>query len=47
MTKLVAAFGNFVTAPKVCILTDAAICTDIFVKRVKVMKGTVNSLNIQ
>jgi hypothetical protein len=47
MTKLVVAFRNFVTTPKIYILTDAATCRDIFVKRVKVMKGTVNSLNIQ
>jgi hypothetical protein len=47
MTKLVVAFRNFATTPKIHTLTDAAICTDIFVKRFKVMKGTVNSLNIQ
>jgi len=47
MTKLVMAFRNFATTPKICILTDADICTDIFVKGVKVMKGKVNSLNIQ
>jgi len=39
MTKLVVAFRNFATTPKICILTSAAICTDIFVKLVKVMKG--------
>jgi hypothetical protein len=47
MTKLVVAFRNFATTPKICTFNDAAICMDIFVKRVKVMKGTVNSLNIQ
>jgi hypothetical protein len=46
VTKLAVAFRNFATTPKICILTSAAICTDIFVKRVKVMKVTVNSLNI-
>jgi len=47
MTKLVVAFSNFATTLNICILTDAVTCRDIFVKRVKVMKGTVKSLNIQ